>query len=101
MRIVIWIIRLVVFAALLAFAAKNADPVTLKFFFGRSYELPLVVLGFGFFALGAVLGMFALLGTLLRQRHEISRLKREAKRHASASVPATTTQTLPPSVIDG
>jgi len=75
--------------------------VTLKFFFGRSFEMPLVVLGFGFFALGAVLGMFALLGTLLRQRREIARLKREAKRNTSASAPATTSQAQPPVVIDG
>ena len=33
MRIVTWTIRLVVFVLLVAFGAKNADPVTLRFYF--------------------------------------------------------------------
>jgi lipopolysaccharide assembly protein A len=71
-----WAIRLLVFAVLVVFAAKNADPVTLRFFFDLALQAPLSVVLFAFFAAGAVLGMLALVGTLLRQRREIARLKK-------------------------
>ncbi|MBW8879830.1 MAG: DUF1049 domain-containing protein [Acidobacteria bacterium] len=67
MRIVTWAIRLVVFVLLLAFAAKNADPVTLRFYFDLAWQPPLVVLLFVFFAAGALFGALALVAPLLRQ----------------------------------
>jgi lipopolysaccharide assembly protein A len=77
-RIVTWAIRLLVFVLLIAFAAKNADPVTLRFYFDLALQAPLVVLLFAFFALGALFGVLALLGTLLRQRRELGVLRRRA-----------------------
>ena len=76
MRILTWAIRLVVFVLLVAFAAKNADPVTLRFYFDLAVQTPLVVVLFASFLAGALFGMLALLGTLLRQRREIARLKK-------------------------
>ena len=76
MRIVTWAIRLVVFVLLIAFAAKNVEPVTLRFYFDLALQAPLVVLLFGFFAVGALFGVLALVGTLLRQRREIGILRR-------------------------
>ena len=76
MRIVSWTIRLVLFVLLVAFAAKNLEPVTLRFYFDIALKAPLVVLLFGFFAAGALLGILAVTGTLLRQRREIARLRR-------------------------
>jgi putative membrane protein len=78
MRIVTWAIRLVVFLLLAAFAAKNVDPVSLRFYFDLAWTAPLIVVLLGFFAAGALFGVLALLGTVLRQRREISLLKREA-----------------------
>ena len=78
MRIVTWTIRLLVFVLLVAFAAKNADPVTLRFFFDLALQTPLVLALFAFFALGALFGMLALVGTVLRQRREISFLRRKS-----------------------
>ena len=77
MRAVTWTIRLVVFLLLVAFAAKNAEPVTLRFYFDLALEVPLVVALFGFFAAGALFGVLSLVGTLLRQRREIAALKRK------------------------
>jgi uncharacterized integral membrane protein len=85
MRIVTWTIRLVLFLLLAALAAKNIDPVTLNFYFGVSRQAPLIVILFAAFALGALFGMLALLGTVLRQRREISILRKSQK--ASAQVP--------------
>ena len=44
MRIVTWAVRLTLFIVLLAFAAKNTDPVVLKFYFDTAFEAPLVFL---------------------------------------------------------
>ena len=80
MRILTWTIRLAVFVLLVAFAAMNVQPVKLRFYFDLALETPLVVLLlFAFFAAGALLGVLALLGALLRQRREILRLRREAR----------------------
>ena len=77
MRIVTWTIRLVLFVLLAAFAAKNVEPVALRFYFGLVFQAPLIVLLLAFFAAGALFGVLALLGTLLRQRREISGFKRQ------------------------
>ena len=77
MRIVTWALRLIVFLLLVAFAAKNAEPVTLRFYFDLALQTPLVLALFVFFAVGALFGVLALLGTLLRQRREIAALRRK------------------------
>ena len=43
----------------------------------RPAEAPLVAVLFAFFAAGALFGILALLGTVLRQRREISLLKKK------------------------
>jgi lipopolysaccharide assembly protein A len=77
-RIVTWTIRLIVLLVLIGFAAKNVAPVTLRFYFDLAAQAPLVVWLFGFFAAGAFFGILAVLGTLLRQRREISLLRKRA-----------------------
>ena len=78
MRALTWAIRLAVFVVLVAFAAKNVDPVKLRFYFDLEVQAPLVLILLGAFALGALFGVAALIGTVLRQRREISILKRPA-----------------------
>jgi putative membrane protein len=75
-RLVTWAIRLVVFLLLVAFAAKNAEPVTLRFYFDLALEAPLVVALFAFFAAGALFGILALLGTVLRHKRELAALRK-------------------------
>jgi putative membrane protein len=77
MRFVTWTVRLLVFLFLLAFAAKNTDPVTLHFYFELAWQAPLIVLLLAFFAAGTAFGLVAALATLFGQRREILRLKRE------------------------
>jgi uncharacterized integral membrane protein len=76
MRLITWAIRVALFVVLLAFAAKNTDPVTLRFYFGLAWQAPLVALLLAFFAAGAALGLIAMTGTYLAQRREIARLQR-------------------------
>jgi putative membrane protein len=77
MRIVTWTIRLVLLLFLIVLAARNVEPVTLRFYSDFAWQAPLIVLLFGAFAAGALFGMLALVGTLLRQRREISALKKK------------------------
>jgi uncharacterized integral membrane protein len=90
MRIVTWTIRLVLFLLLVALAAKNIEPVTLRFYFDLALQAPLIVLLFAAFAFGAAFGVLALLTTLLRQRMEISALRK------SQAPPADTPPLVPP-----
>jgi len=72
MRILTWAVLLVLFVLLLAFAAKNTDPVTLRFYFDLAWQAPLILLLFGFFLAGAVLG-------LVSRQLLVVRLKRQLR----------------------
>jgi len=78
MRVITWAIRIALFVVLLAFAARNTDPVTLRFYFDLAWQAPLVALLLAFFVAGAVLGLIAMSGSYLAQRREIARLQRMA-----------------------
>ena len=94
MRILTWAIRLVLFVLLLAFAARNTELVTLRFYFGLGWQAPLVAILLAFFAAGALLGLIAMLGSYLSLRRENLRLHRhelsmqEAKTPDAAQPPA-------------
>ena len=90
MRILTWAVRLALFVVLVAFAGKNTDPVTLRFYFDLAWQAPLVALLLAFFAAGAVLGLIAMLGATLAQRREIARLQRIqlSRRESSSPVAA-------------
>jgi lipopolysaccharide assembly protein A len=79
MRVLMWSCRILIFLFLLAFALKNSDPVSVRFFFDRAWQAPLIIVVLIFFACGAVLGVLSSLGAVLGLRREVSRLKREAK----------------------
>jgi putative membrane protein len=98
MRILTWTIRIALFILLLAFAARNTESVTLRFYFDLAWQAPLVVLLLAFFAAGAVLGLLAALGAVLRQRREASRLRRELR--AAGAQPGDA-PTLPPPPAEG
>ena len=76
MRIITWAIRIALFILLLALAAKNTDPVALKFYFDLAWQAPLAVVLLAFFAAGVVLGLLAMFGSWYAQRREIARLQR-------------------------
>jgi lipopolysaccharide assembly protein A len=76
MRIVTWTIRFAVFLFLVALAARNTEPVTLRFYFDLALQAPLIVVLFAAFVAGALFGVLALLATLLRQRREIAALRK-------------------------
>jgi lipopolysaccharide assembly protein A len=88
MRYVVSILKIVLFALALTFAltfaVKNTDPVSVRYFLGREWRAPLVVILLVFFCVGAALGVLSTLGQVLRQRREISTLRRELSGSAGA-----------------
>ncbi|MDH4173945.1 MAG: LapA family protein [Betaproteobacteria bacterium] len=98
MRFLTWTIRIALFILLLAFAARNTETATLRFYFDLAWQAPLIVLLLAFFAAGAVLGLLAALGAVLRQRREAARLRRELR---AAGVRLEEAQTLPPPPAEG
>ncbi len=82
MRLLSWLLRALLFIALLGFAVKNDQPVTLRYFLGYEWQSPLVVALLLFFAIGAIIGVLSMLAYLLQQRREIARLKREIRMKA-------------------
>jgi len=77
MRYLNWLLRAALFIVLLGFAVKNDQPVTLRYFFGFEWQSSLVIVLLIFFAAGAIVGILAMLLSLLQQRREINRLKRD------------------------
>ncbi len=77
MRFLTWAVRGAAFILLLAFAVKNTEPITLRFYFDLAWQAPLVVMLLAFFTAGALVGLAAVLTTVLRQRREIQQLRRE------------------------
>lgn len=76
MNVLVWLLRGVVFIVLVALAAKNSDTVTVRFLFGAAWDLPLNFLMLVFFTVGAGIGATAALGTIVRQRRELGRLRK-------------------------
>ncbi|MCK9259658.1 MAG: LapA family protein [Azoarcus sp.] len=96
MRALMWLLRLVLFFLLFGFAVKNDQLASLKFFFGSEWQLPIVFIIVIAFAAGALLGVTATFGSLLRQRREISRLRKQIERakreRAESPVPVAEVQ---------
>ena len=89
MRFLIWAIRIALFIALLAFAAKNTEPVALRFYFDLAWRAPLVAVLLAFFAAGVALGLLAMLGNWFSQRREIARLQRLVISAQESGAPVT------------
>lgn len=52
MKMIIWFLRISVFAILAVFASQNSQPVVLQYYLDKSIELPLSAVMLIFFALG-------------------------------------------------
>jgi uncharacterized integral membrane protein len=87
-----------VFVVALLFAIKNAEPVTLQFYFDRSWQAPLVVVVLASFAAGAACGVIACLPPLVRQRRELAGLQKELRLRAAEAAPREPARTLAPDV---
>jgi lipopolysaccharide assembly protein A len=83
MRYVLWFVKLALFALALTFAIKNTDAVAVRYFFGQEWRAPLIFVLLVFFCMGALLGLLAALMQIMRQRREITVLKRDLQARAA------------------
>ena len=95
MRIVLWSLRILVFLFLLAFALKNTDPVSIRFFLDSAWDAPLIIVVLAFFAGGVLLGVLSLIGTVFSLRRELARLRRATRGEPSGSA-GSASQRRPP-----
>jgi putative membrane protein len=79
MQYLAWFLKLALFVLVLAFAVKNTDPVTVRYYFGGEWRAPLVFVLLVAFCAGIAMGLFASLTQFIRQRREIAALKRELR----------------------
>jgi len=78
MRIVVWVLRIIVFLVVLAFAIKNTERVPVHFFGNYAIDnVPLIIVMLVAFVLGLVLGLLVTLLSGMRKQRELNRLKRE------------------------
>ena len=96
MRYVLWVVKLALFVLAFTFAIKNTDPVAVRYFLGQEWRAPLIFVLLVLFCMGAVLGVLAALVQIMRQRREISVLKRELQ-----SPPAPASTVVPPPTVVG
>jgi len=77
-RIIGYIFLLVILLLVLFFTLLNADAVRIDYHFGV-IERPLSLVLLVTMLAGAMLGIVASLGIIIRHRHELARLKRQVK----------------------
>lgn len=76
MKLLFRIFAAVLFIVFFGFALKNTQEATLLFFMGYEMHGPLVLLLLGFFAVGAILGVFAMMPTMFRHRRELAKQRK-------------------------
>ena len=96
MRYLVWALRLLVFVAVLLFALKNTDPVTVRFYADHLVtEVPLIVVMLTCFVIGTIFGLLLTVPAGMRRRRELARVRRELER-ARAADPHTVATTPSP-----
>lgn len=99
MQALVWILRFFIVLVLVWFAVKNAQPIEIHGIGDQVWQSPLVFVLFVVFAAGMVIGLLAWVPTVVRQRREVSRLRRSAATLAAMPAPPRTTGE-PPSGTD-
>lgn len=92
MRYLTWLLRIVLFVALLGFALKNDEPVVLHYFFDARWETSLVVALLTFFAVGMLFGILAMLQPWYRARRELARNENNLREARQSSDTAANSQ---------
>jgi uncharacterized integral membrane protein len=75
MRVLVWLLRGLVFIALFGLAVKNSGPVDLRFYLDGVWQAPLSLVILAAFAAGAAVGLTVMLTTRMRLGRELRRLR--------------------------
>ena len=73
MKILVWLLRAFLFFALFAFALNNSQAVEVHWFFGHTWQAPLVIVVLAAFGLGSALGILAMVPAWWRHKRAASR----------------------------
>jgi len=88
LKYLMWLLNAAIFFVLFAFALNNQDPVTLRLFFGASWQAPLVLVLLLVLVLGVFLGVIVMVPLWLRARKLRSALAQPAP-DKGADLPAS------------
>jgi uncharacterized integral membrane protein len=86
-----WLLKAAIFFTLFAFALNNQSDVTVRFFFGRQWNAPMVLVVLGAFAAGLAVGILGMVPRWWRQR---------SSRPAAAALPETASAGKPAKTVD-
>lgn len=84
MKVLVWLLRVIVFIAIFGLAVKNSGPVDLRFYLDGAWQAPLSVVILVAFAGGAAIGLTAAVVMIVRQQREIRRLRGRGESTGSA-----------------
>jgi uncharacterized integral membrane protein len=87
MQAFIWILRFLIVLVLIWFAVKNTEPVKVNGLPNQVWEAPLVFVLLVVFVAGMVIGLLAWIPTIVRQRREITRMRKTAAQIAATPLP--------------
>jgi lipopolysaccharide assembly protein A len=90
MQALVWILRFIIVLILVWFAVKNTAPVTINGLPEQSWQAPLVFVLLAAFVSGMVIGLLAWIPTIVRQRRELTRYRRQEDQRAVLPVPPDT-----------
>ncbi|PSB92234.1 hypothetical protein BZL35_00469 [Candidatus Pandoraea novymonadis] len=71
MKLIFWIVRLVIFVFLLGFSLVNTNEITLNLLVDYRLKVPFIIFGLIFFVVCCVIGVFAILPSLIRCRVDL------------------------------
>ena len=99
MRLLLWAFKALIFFTLFAFALNNQHTITVHWFFGVTWSAPLVLVLLAVFALGAALGVLAMVPSWWRGwravRREVKGEKVRQQQEAAAVARATESSSNP------
>jgi putative membrane protein len=85
MQAFIWILRFLIVVILVWFAVKNSQLIEVNGLPGQVWQAPLVFVLLVVFVAGVVIGLLAWIPTVVRQRREVTRLRRAAAQQAAVA----------------
>ncbi len=74
MRLFVWLLRAFIFFTLFAFALNNQQLASVRWFFGVQWQAPMVIIVLAAFAMGAAVGVVAMLPDAWRRWRQVRRL---------------------------
>ena len=72
-KLLVWLLRIVVFVGLFGLAIKNSGPMELRFFLDQAWTAPVSVVILAVFSIGVAVGLTAALSVFLRPQRKPDR----------------------------